>query len=1513
MSNEDLERLLPYLPKAENKKKPKGVRAAVSNWNKEEEKKYAISKSKSANLGFRTLDTAQRVIGAAISTAEGLAGTIGSLTEIGHTGDVVFDPVKRRYVRKKLEGGFSGSVKRAGAPAAGGMKTALKQLKGKSMLASERWDSMADESNKIAPGSVPHFFKNKTARVVYDIADPLGNTAFGYALKPAQVALKTAAKLPGIAPALQMTVKPVTAIKAATIGKASRYLTENWAKALENHPSINMAITKGTRKVADLNYQASLQARALIARTSKGEIRYVDAMFGNSETIETNLIKKYESLIAKGDTKNADRIKEVIQSRIPRTKKNFDSFMENYRYTKALSPKDRILANKLAYSYRTGEWYGEETLKLPDYLQKHSDNLNGMITKSNELRSQLNSDLSKRGKKAVKNKLKLLKSQIEEAELFMQSETDKFTSLVEQVAPNARISQNTIVGDMTLVGGRGAASSLDNIAKAPKEAGTFLDEITSDAFLDKALKGEIDVVVPPAITDRFDLTYNWHKFDKKTQNAVSTAYARAEELGLFSGVLHPADEDNLRLTILSIPDLMQTRKSLSVDIPELLKITKNGTPDEVLAAYIKAKEIGLIDDYARIAKIDNRTIVTKAKEELSKPTNSRIKPILEPILDDALENAGDIDAAFKTRIRKTIADYNKTVTAKNKISRPEVKVFTDSLRERANLDAIGDVFNPKMSEQDYIQRMVKAYAYADDLLESEMAAGRNVNPAKIKELNHTKTLVEQVAEKKNISLKYIKDMAREASKTDDAFGRFAVDMGLIDSATYQSNKGWHLRKGYELYEAKDVDDLVKNKIAGLNAEGNIEQAVELEEAYTNFLAWKTNAREWSDYKTWRELSSKNASGEIEVKATRGGISTGFMKQRKSTSKELDELLGVYDDIGNAMRLNEVAQPRTKATSLHYAALIKMGVATDTNVTGEMVLCSGKSWGALDGKYLDNWLKTRLEYISKSHETDMAPLKTYQTLCSFLKQLLITSIPTTVRNVASNAIAIALATESKIANVDLYQAMVSTSRATKSVIGAMRGKEDRLYRLFSEYSGSLDSSVSRADELVLNAGVIDVGSAPKAVGAISKIGHILSSAYSSAEKISKLSVFDMLTQTNPKTGVQYFSNQKAVLAAEKILIDYGDVPPILDMVRRNSPLFLTYPIKMAGNLIKWGVENPAPHLRMYNRIDSFNKSMNKNYREEIAVMPDFRQSQLMLQIGGKQGKPVMLDLTYYMPHSIFKVDGVKSTDPILVKAAAVFMNTFGMNMEQLVQLAKNEDDYGNILIDPGSGLADQAISTFSYIASNIPSIRHTRASVFGNKAIGREQKQAMWYPMLGVRAFDIDEEAMVTYKQLHGALRREQRTINSLIKSISNKEGLTKNMQLLDLRLRGAQKRANALSDQLDDHAKKCMTVQGLKNSAAHLGVSKDDMDAYIQSIVNYDNDPDKHSNYQRAIDAIANGNIMDAVNPQLLSGMQDNISGFAPATPATRAMLNQKLDTPALNTANKAISSGGYQDFQTRK
>lgn len=231
--------------------------------------------------------------------------------------------------------------------------------------------------------------------------------------------------------------------------------------------------------------------------------------------------------------------------------------------------------------------------------------------------------------------------------------------------------------------------------------------------------------------------------------------------------------------------------------------------------------------------------------------------------------------------------------------------------------------------------------------------------------------------------------------------------------------------------------------------------------------------------------------------------------------------------------------------------------------------------------------------------------------------------------------------------------------------AIRGffKKDELWIEFEKSGGNLSSQeVAELRGPVKNLFMQD----KKEGGVISKFYPTLSkfhdrvlNFYGSQDRFFKFANF---VKGTTEDGLSSF---EAMQKANMYLIDYSDVPPIIERIR-NSPIgvpFLSFTYGVSFPLAKTLATRPdllADYFKVLNGIRTLNPyQMTREQRDaEGNVLPDWlkRKPHVVLPYRDKFGNRQILDLEYILPFNMFETLSFMPGGPYVTMLAAITTNT-----------------------------------------------------------------------------------------------------------------------------------------------------------------------------------------------------------------------------------------------------------------
>lgn len=1562
----------------------------LREWNTRQNKKFLGSKSlRALDMAFRPIDAITPTV---IGIAGTIGSAVGKTAKNIYRASAGFETEPIKQIARDIGAPMAAGLEEARETLVEGTQGVSNSWDGIMSRINEDYDVSYNTPPKMPKNKIARFaidvadpFGNKIADVV---AKPALNTTMSLfrGLNEGRKYVNKVTKLD------KAIAKVSTYIKGQPGYKTINSWSKKVVNEIENNPRYNVPIQSTTRYIAGIHGYISRAARGYEATIGEGQRRVIEVMYSDRQSKFTRQLDRYIAARKAGDTVEMEKAAKIVHSTIPATRDNIDEFADLYQTSRNMSKEERAKAYKLAYSYGSGEMANISDLYTQADISKKADIdlLSDIHTQQNIKTTNLIEHANKVGLYGIKDVgIDIaqtmgddLNSLPDDVRNTLINTTEKIMSYKwlrkhivsgrsKPISPNQ--VKNIIPGIMHVFDHDVNWESITPEARsAMVEAMKDLMPILTNSSLSNTTRKEVMnmvVTIPEMITnaDRYhtlsksikalksmnpddamefikkhDFIEQYIKTNKINNtvmkehflNALATGTEDEKKLhGLVKPILDDAIKNNLELdnrdVYNKLSEVVQTH-----GLETYIGTTKNErtaqlTMDaiDILTSGTKKSKPAQATRELRDGVLVFRYFVEEALKqgELSGDINSvvgSLKRIAEHMKTDKSFGKYAWHAVAEKIARKAVVETKQNY----------VMPFIKMIKPRATVESIEAMFNEGLGNlkrgvptADPIWEATRQYADITNEMEKLNMPGVFVDKARVKELAEAKVMALDIAKQNGINEDFIKGLSKMVLEEDQVFGRFFVRHGMMDNEQFVRNQGWHLRRGYELYTDDDILKKVEERVAGMpQAQADAIR----EEAQSIINQRKTGS-------LLRNLRNINISREAKTTGNvvfpEGGLATTFLKPRTYMSKEMQEILGVYDDIAAVHQLNAKLHASAGANALHLAALEKFGLVENKNIgdfiqLGKTITKEGaepSSWGKLSGKFVHPWLATRLQWLFARDEA--------QALDNFIvhmvsewKGALITSVPTMLRNLASNAMAIYITPEMEEAGVSMWNLMSHGKRMAKEIADGGGTTFERYSRhsdsMFHNI-GPVERSVTRGDKLVDTKSLLEgEGSMAKLFRLSNEARYAGNNAFSATEKHAKLTMFSILTDINPKTGAQYFSDAEAVKIAEKTLIDYADVPPIVDALRRFTPSFITYPTKMAANLVEWAYRNPGKQVSLYNKIRNANRASYEDYNTEIKMLPDTRQNKLLLRIGGdKMGKPTYLDLTYYIPHSIFMFNDVDmDDDPLTTTAAKVFMNFFGPMFDIVSKLSTNRDKYGNIIVEGPTGTLDQMKSYGGALLDYFPAARQAK-QVFIN-ASGQAQKmddyrqtpQSWWYPLTGARKFDIDEEIDVKYRSTYNQLQ----SINRELSQLYEKEGETVFMKntatpvktLISIR----QEKAAQLEKKLDEMSKDYFTIRDLRDALKRKGIPDDEAKAYIKVIVNTDTDPNKMENFGRFVDAWSAGQPLSAMNSTLAQRIRELSTSNATVAPMTLSPTKGQIggNRERLAPANRGISAANRNPLQ---
>jgi len=547
-------------------------------------------------------------------------------------------------------------------------------------------------------------------------------------------------------------------------------------------------------------------------------------------------------------------------------------------------------------------------------------------------------------------------------------------------------------------------------------------------------------------------------------------------------------------------------------------------------------------------------------------------------------------------------------------------------------------------------------------------------------------------------------------------------------------QGWHLRRMYDW-------DGVEKKLGQLY-KTDPAKAAKIEEEYLK-LKGKVD-------------TLHNTGMDI------GGIETSIAKRRKPASPELRELLEQFDNLSDTVLISGRKAATSISTANFYSALKHSGLASESFIPGYVKLpgkigkvvgtlklakkVAGKkkqpiihSWGEMSGMYVPAPMYADLvRHATELHHkpSELMSMWVKYLIRPFKLGNVVYHYLARGHNSVSNIIAMQLATGAILPHIFL-----EGKNALFDLLS--RGTD---FQIYSRFFPSLRESSLMLHEQFSNL----IANESKNLFSKTFIGSISKGIQKSMaweEGVGKLTIFKIAKKPIERGGLG-LSDQEAVLLAEKFMIDYGNVPPIVDVLRRRWGIFpfMTYSYKMAGNLIRAPFRQPEVIARQFRTLDAIHSLVDpKVYEGEEGGIPEWMRDKMLIlfRLPGKEAR--YLNPWPYLPCNIFTTEGQASLDPI----TKTILGNLGQPFKGFFELATNRNTFtGQDIVPKGADPITTMTLRGEYLFKQLAPLRTVQkllAAMSQTPLTAKAKPRKAWEVLLDINNFDIDKNVELAYK------------------------------------------------------------------------------------------------------------------------------------------------------------------------
>jgi len=779
--------------------------------------------------------------------------------------------------------------------------------------------------------------------------------------------------------------------------------------------------------------------------------------------------------------------------------------------------------------------------------------------------------------------------------------------------------------------------------------------------------------------------------------------------------------------------------------------------------------------------------------------------------------------------------------------------------------------------QGNLEILVRKFDDYDKLISDDLVVGPKVPQNKREMAARIREAVRQEASEQGFDPDVVETIAKMGRKLDEQWGLMEVDLGIISREQFDKMRGLHIRR---MYNMEGVEARLE-EISKLDSA----KADRLRVQYESLLA---------------DIDTVHRSG-IDI----GGIGTSIAKRREQLTPEFRNLLDEVNNISDAITLSGRRAANDISTATFYKMVNKTGLAQDSWAPGHKKLI-GSTWGELNGKYVPEIVYADLTRAAKEMHSRPSELTTWWSkyvIRPFKLANVVYYPAARLHNAVSNAIAVSIALDT----TSVPALIEHVASGIKSILA-----RDMYFIRYSRYSPSI-----RESSLILN----------EQFSSLSKMGNggllentLLGRAYKFPqqtmaweESAAKMAIFKQAVKPKAQGGLG-MTDREGVLLAEKWMIDYGDVPPIVDYFRRRIGVFpfLTYSYKMIGNLAKLPYENPRIMTKHYQLYEGLVGLTSPDKRElERVGLPEWLEENLIIRLPGKE--PRYFNLDPYVPWNIFDVDALEGAAMPL----RIAWQNLGQPYKGIIDIAVNKNTFNGAPIVPeGTDPVTAAELRYKYLSEQVGQIRLARklqAAVYG-KPLSVTTKPQRWYDvLLDVRDIDIDKTAELRYKQKNAEL---QRAIGRAEKALNN-EALdeARRTELFDRQML----EADRIRTELKEIQNGLVKLRGARNLLTDSNVDPDQIETLIEFLTSQPM-PDKgiRMKAQEMGERYNDGtgfnmeamnmdyqNKLIAIEQEMMANMQNLMQIPHMEEPMAIPSVDMRQQRPNSNIANKASEAMG--------
>ncbi|MGB9618864.1 MAG: hypothetical protein ACPL7K_00465, partial [Armatimonadota bacterium] len=624
-------------------------------------------------------------------------------------------------------------------------------------------------------------------------------------------------------------------------------------------------------------------------------------------------------------------------------------------------------------------------------------------------------------------------------------------------------------------------------------------DILSSARSIVRIADQVKTLSKPARTELEKLAYSYARGDT-TQTAV---LARIEK-DIADGVPVDPLTPDVKAAYKTLRTLAKKEAALGLE-PGDIKVLANAlTLPRGGLGIISDDVFRLMDDYAGVLK-------GKIPKHLN-PTKAE--------MTDFLAQGGPEIAALSARARRQLLAGFKAIGSADGLG---VSSFALDRMRKGLRSAVYTDFAGRTDLDDLVRQVMDA----EDVLKTTMAPGPRVKPVRRQWATRVRKAVDQEAEASGFDPGVVHNMARMARDIDEQWGRLEVDLGIINEAQFERMRGVHLRRMFDF-------DKMETRLQELEKSDPV-RAGELRAHYEKHKA---------------TLEAMNRAG-MRI----GGIGTSIAKTRQALTPEFRQWLDEVNNLSDAILISGNKAADDIGEGMLYRAISRSGLASDTQMPGWVPLLSksskarsavGGTWGELEGKWVPKVIAADLERMAREIHTRPSAMLwawTKYVIAPFKRASVVYYPVARAHNAISNFVAMQLGT----GITDIQR----TAKFGYAGLSSMFNR-DAFFQRYARYSPSVREASVLLHENFADLARDAAGQVPERT-LLQNMARGVARSMAWEEATAKMSMFHAAVTPVAKGGLG-LTDREAVLLAEQWMIDYGNVPPIVDVLRRKLGIF-----------------------------------------------------------------------------------------------------------------------------------------------------------------------------------------------------------------------------------------------------------------------------------------------------------------------------------------------------------------------